>query len=292
MMKKLILAILYISFALFLTAILLVVRFPKDSFLAYLCAKIEQRASGYACTISDIGYRYPAFFDFGTVTIRKRENGREWMIDNMTVFFDPKTSLQDFQAAFGMYGGSIRIGGYFANGWKEVHLNTVEVFGVDLEKTDLQRRIGRKVSGLVGFTGTCDTRISEIAHGRLKGRVELRSFSGELKRSILMNRDVNFERVRSQIEVDRQQVRFTDGSATGKRYDTSFSGQVRFGPMMSESSFLIDGTLSLKQEFVSQNRQVARAAALLYKKYRNTEIPFNVTGQLQKPIFRFGMRPQ
>jgi hypothetical protein len=75
-------------------------------------------------------------------------------------------------------------------------------------------------------------------------------------------------------------------------YDSTFSGEVTYVPIPAAGRISVDGTLTPKQEFLKNNRQAARAASLLYKKYKNTKIPFNVSGGLQEPVFRFGSRPQ
>lgn len=291
-MKKLFLAVLYITFAVFLTAVLLVVRFPKDSFLAYITSRLEERMPGYVCTISAFEYRYPTSLALGTVTFQKGQNGREWVLENMSLSFDPSESLQKFQARFIMYGGSVSLEATLAEWGKEVSLHGLEVSGMDVGKANLQEFARRNVSGTLGFSGNYAASLSEIDEGRLNGILDLTGFASELKRPILMSSEVRFDRISARIAMDRKQLIFSDGEAEGKMYDGTFSGTVSFAAIPAMGSLIIDGMLSPKQEFMRKNRQVARAAALLYKKYRSTDIPFNVTGRLQEPVFRFGPRPQ
>lgn len=291
-MKKLFLAVLYITFAVLLTTVLLVVRFPRDSFLAYVTSRLEERLPGYACTISELQYRYPSSVLLGTVTLQKKRNGREWVMENMSLSFAPAESLRNFLASFTMYGGSVRLEATLDDGGKDVSCSGVEVFGMDLQKTNLRAFFQRNVSGTLGFSGSCVGSLSEIEKGRLNGRLELTGFTSDLRRPILMSSEVRFEQISAQIEFDREQLNFSDGKAAGQMYDGTFSGKVMFETIPAAGSLAVDGMLTPKQEFIRANRQAARAAALLYKKYRNTKIPFNVTGRLQDPVFRFGPRPQ
>ena len=291
-MKKLFLAVLYITFAVLLTAVLLVLRFPKDSFLAYISSRLEQCMPGYACTISDLGYRFPASVALGTVTFNKGENGRKWVMENMTFLFDPKESLQKFLAEFRMYGGSVSLDGTLEERWKDVYINRIEVSGIDLQKADMRHYFQRNVSGFLGFSGSYAGKLSQMENGSLNGKVELTEFVTELRRPVLMSSEVTFDRISAQVEIDHERLEFSDGTATGQMYDGTFSGRVTFASVPSAGSLVIDGTLSPNQEYVKKDNQTARAAALLYKKYRDTKIPFNITGQLQDPVFRFGTRPQ
>lgn len=291
-MKKLFLAVLYITFAALLTAVLLVVRFPKDSFLSYITSRLEEHMPGYACSISDFGYHYPASVKLGTVTFQKRESGREWVLENMNLIFDPKEFLQDFLAQFQMYDGSVSLEGKLKNGLNDVYFNGIEVSGIDLRKANLRDYFQRNVSGILGFSGSYGGSLSGFAEGSLNGKVEVTDFVSDLKRPVLTSNEVRFERISAQVEVGHEQLNFSDGTATGPMYDGTFSGRVTFAQKPSGGSIVINGTLSPKQTFIRKNRQAARASALLYKKYRNTKIPFNVTGRLQEPVFRFGSRPQ
>ena len=118
--------------------------------------------------------------------------------------------------------------------------------------------------------------------------LEMINFQLELKRSVLMSNSVEFDEIKMLVKFREGKLTLTDGQAKGTMYDTDFEGQIEKGPLVQESSVAITGRLSPRQEYIQNNRQVARAAALLYKKYKNTSIPYLIRGSLREPFFQFG----
>ena len=57
-------SLLYILYAVLLTAVLLYVRFPAEKFKQYCVGQIENLVPESTCTIKHIGYRFPLSADF------------------------------------------------------------------------------------------------------------------------------------------------------------------------------------------------------------------------------------
>ena len=110
----------------------------------------------------------------------------------------------------------------------------------------------------------------------------------ELKRPILQSRQVEFAEINSALLVKSGRIELTDGEAKGPLYDCDFSGTIVVKRLWRASDLDSVGTMTPKQEYLEKNRQVARTAALLYKKYKRSTIPFRLSGTLEAPVFAFG----
>lgn len=289
MLKKLSLTFIFLFYAVILLAVLLVVRFPKDAVLTRVEQKIENRFPGYSCEISDIRYIYPRSIMIEGVAITKPDQQSQLPVTNILVTPDLKNILTRFDMSLELFEGTLNTRVILHRENNRVELPTLEISGVNLKEVSfLEQSLGRGVDGIVELSGRYSGDRGQIINGAFSGTIGIKDFQMELKRPILQSKQVVFTELRTFIQLKNGLVEVVDGTAAGPFYDANFNGSIKLRRLWRASILSVGGTISPKQEYLEKNRQVARAAALLYKKYKSSTIPYKLTGTLEDPVFIFG----
>jgi len=289
MFKKTALVILCIFYAVILTLVLLVVRFPKNKFLLFAAGKVEQELPGVSCTIADVSYIYPLSLGFDAVSLAAPSELLNVSVDNIVIAPDPKSPLKKFTTSLELYSGSIEAEVTYDRDSGLIELPKIVATQIDLATIEsLRQRLERSITGIVSFSGQFIGRLGELREGELTGSVGITQFQLPLRRPILQSESILFDEVVADVSKKGSSVTINKGNASGPAYEGEFTGQLQVVPQLQESRIEIKGDLVPQQAYMEQNRQVARAASLLFKKYNTTKIPYSVSGTLKEPVFRFG----
>ncbi len=288
MLKKLSLTFLYLFYAVVLTAVLLVVRFPKETLLAQAERKVEEKLTDYTCEIGDIKYIYPFSVLIEEVAIVHTGNGSQLPVNRVLITADLKNLMTRFEMSLELLGGTMTTGVVLHPESDRVELPTLAISGVNLKDVGfIEQDLSRGVDGTVELSGRYLGSSSDLAGGEFSGTVRVKDFQMELKRPILQSTQVVFTEIRTFAQLRNGLVEVVDGTATGPFYDGDFTGSVRLSRLWRASVLALSGTLSPKQEYIEKDRQVARAVALLYRKYKSSTIPYKLTGSFEDPVFAF-----
>jgi type II secretion system protein N len=289
MWKKAALVISFMCYALVLTVILLVVRFPKQTFVSYAVDTIEAKLPGFSCAIGDITYQYPLSLQFERVSIENPEELLDINIANILFTLDQKSIGNRGSLRFDLYGGIVEMDVILHRETGVIEIPSLVVSGIRLVEVEpLQRRLGRKIGGLLDYSGKFKGKRGELSNGLFSGNIRLNDFQLTLKKPILQNDIVAFDSVTASGVLQNGRLVISDGVATGPSYNGQFDGQVHVAGQWQESTLSIKGKLQPQDTYVKQNRQVARAVSLLYKKYGTSAIPYNISGKFREPLFQFG----
>ncbi len=291
MLKKLSLAFIYLFYAVALIAVLLVIRFPKDTVLTRVEQNIEQRIPGYTCDISNIQYVYPFNVLVEGVTIVHRDNSSQLPVSNVLVTLDPKHLLTRFGMSLELLGGTMKTGVVLHPESDQVEFSGLEVSGINLRDIAfLEQNLGREIDGTLELSGRYTTALADLVKGDFSGNVRINDFKMALKRPVLQSMEIVFSELKSLVQMKNSLVEIVDGTASGPNYDGDFTGSIQLKELWRASVLAVSGTISLKQDYIEQDRQLAQAVALLYKKYKSSTIPYMLTGNLEDPVFAFGTR--
>lgn len=289
MLKKISLTLFFLSYALILIAVLLVVRFPKDTLISRLEQKIETELPGYTCDIDNIKYMYPFSVLFEGVTIIHSTTQAQLPFANILVTPDPKNLMSQFEASLEILGGTMKTEVILHPESRKIELPVLTISGINLKDVGfLEHQLGRGVTGIIELSGKYNGDRTDFMGGEFSGTVRLGDFQMELKRPILQTSEVVFDEVTTLFQMRNRLLEVVDGKAKGPFFDGYFTGAIKLKKLWRASSIALSGTISPKQEYLEKDRQVARAAALLYKKYKSSTIPYKLTGNLEDPIFAFG----
>lgn len=289
MLKKLSLTFLFLSYAVVLIAVLLVVRFPKETLLTQVEQKVEENLSGYTCEIGDISYIYPSSVLIEEVEIVHTGNQSQLPFTSVLITPDLKNVMTRFEISLELLGGTMTTGVVLHPESNRVELPTLVISGINLKDVGfIEQDLSRGVDGIVELSGRYIGNSSDLAGGEFSGTVRVKDFQMELKRPILQSKQVVFTELRTFAQLRDGLVEVVDGTATGPFYDGDFTGSVRLRKLWRASVLALSGTLSPRQEYIEKDRQVARAVALLYRKYKSSTIPYKLTGNFENPVFAFG----
>ena len=289
MLKKLSLTFLFLSYAVVLIAVLLVVRFPKETLLTQVEQKVEENLSGYTCEIGDISYIYPSSVLIEEVEIVHTGNQSQLPFTSVLITPDLKNVMTRFEISLELLGGTMTTGVVLHPESNRVELPTLVISGINLKDVGfIEQDLSRGVDGIVELSGRYIGNSSDLAGGEFSGTVRVKDFQMELKRPILQSKQVVFTELRTFAQLRDGLVEVVDGTATGPFYDGEFTGSVRLRKLWRAYVLALSGTLSPRQEYIEKDRQVARAVALLYRKYKSSTIPYKLTGNFENPVFAFG----
>jgi len=291
MLRKLSLTLLYLFYAVALIAVLLVVRFPKDKLLSQVERGVEGKLPGYTCEISSFKYIYPFSVLLGGIELVHVGNQSRLPLTNVLITPDLKNIMTRFDMSLELLGGTMKTGVVLQPESSRVEFAGLTLSGIDLNDVSfIEQDLSRGIEGVVELSGRWLADGRDIASWEFSGNIRVRDFQMELKRPILQSNQVAFTELSTFARLRNGLVEVIDGAAVGPFYDGSFVGSVRLRELWRASVLAVNGTLSPKQEYIEKNRQVARAVALLYRKYKSSTIPFNLTGTLEDPVFLFGNR--
>ncbi len=289
MLKKLSLTFLYLTYAVVLIAVLLVVRFPKETLLTQVEQKVEEKLSGYTCEIGTISYIYPFSVLIEEVEIVHTGNQSQLPFTSVLITPDLKNVMTRFEMSLELLGGTMTTGVVLHPESNRVELPALVISGINLRDVGfIEQDLSRGVDGIVELSGRYIGNSSDLASGEFSGTVRVKDFQMELKRPILQSKQVVFTEVRTFAQLRNGLVEVVDGTVTGPFYDGDFTGSVRLRKLWRASVLALSGTLSPRQEYIEKDRQVARAVALLYRKYKSSTIPYRLTGNFEDPVFAFG----
>ncbi len=286
MWKKAAFGIALFCYALVLTLILLVVRFPKETFISYAVDTIEGILPGFTIGIGDVVYNYPLSLEIQRVSLANQAEMVDIKIETIMLTFDRKSLGKRIYLQSEIYGGKVAMDVVLHGKLKTVELPSITLSGIRLADIEpLQSRLGRPLEGTLDYSGSFE---GKGDNGVLSGNGRIIDFHVNLKRPILQNDAVIFDSVAASTILRNGKLVFSDGVATGPSYGGKFSGQIDFTGQWQEGAITVTGVMVPKAEYVKQNRQVARAVSLLYAKYGSREIPYSIGGSLRDPLFRFG----
>ncbi len=291
MLRKLSLTLLYLFYAVVLIAVLLAVRFPKETLLTQIERRVEGKLPGYSCEISTIRYIYPFSVLIEGIELVHIGNQSQLPFTNVLITPDLKNVMTRFEMSLELLGGTMNTGVVLHPESNRVELPGLAISGINLKDVSfIEQDLSRGLEGVVELSGRYLGNSNDISSWEFSGTIKVKDFQMELKRPILQSKQVAFAELSTFARLRDGLVEVIDGTAMGPFYDGSFAGSVRLIELWRASVLAVNGTLSPKQEYIEKNRQVARAVALLYRKYKSSTIPFNLTGTLEDPVFVFGSR--
>ncbi len=290
MLRKLLLFLFYSLFAVLVTVVLLVVRFPREAVIEYLRARVERELPGYRCGLTGITYQYPYGLSVGRVTLTGSGNLPDLILEDLLLTVDPTSPLEHFNVGFTALGGVVLSDIYLRQQGSIVECTNLSVSGIELKQVEMMVPLNRRLSGRIDFDGCFTARRMALDQGELSGMVTVRGLRASLKRPVLATSEVRFDRVETRIRYQERLITVDNGIAEGPLCKGAFSGAVTIVPGWSGATIDLGGIVIPEPGYIRKNKAAARAAALLYKKYKSTRLPYRVSGTLREPVFRFGLQ--
>ncbi len=173
MVKKLFLVALFLCYAIALTLVLLVVRFPKENLLEAAAARLETLLPGTSCTIGDVGYRYPLGLVLDSISIGAATTEEPLVIDKAEIRLTLRQPLSRFHATLEFLGAAVSGEVLLDRSRETLALSSVSVQELDLAADSLSRHLERQLSGVADFSGSYQAPLADPAAGTLHGMIRV-----------------------------------------------------------------------------------------------------------------------
>ena len=283
-------SLMYVAYAVLLTALLLYVRFPGEKFKVYFEQRVERLLPGSACTIEDIAYHFPSSAAFANIHITRTIDGQDtdMVVERLSVTPEPLQFWRAFRLHGEMYSGLFTAGLDVDSKTQQFHLTDIHVEGLEVGK--LAESIGladRQISGVLAFRGDYQAKSTQPNDGIGTGEVEVVDGSIGLLQPILALSAIEFAKLTVSINRQNGVIQFVDGELLGKEMNADFAGEMRLASPLLQSNILLNGHLAPDEVFLRDHPREQQFVQRLLQRYKVTVLPFKVGGTVQRPLFRF-----
>jgi len=283
-------SLLYVTYAVLLTVLLLYVRFPGEKFKAYCEQRVEQLLPGSACTIEEIAYRFPLSAAFANIHIMHTIDGQDtdMVVKRLSITPMPLQFWRAFTLHGEMYSGLFTAGLDVDSATQQFTLTDIHLEGLDVGK--LVEGVGladRELSGILAFAGEYRATNNHPDDGVGTGQIEVISGSIGLLQPILALSAIEFDTLAVGVSRQNGVVQFIDGELVGKEISADFSGEMRLASSFLQSDILLTGHLAPDAAFLRAHPREQQFVQRLLQRYKVTVLPFKVGGTVQRPLFRF-----
>ena len=291
--RRVVIVMLYVLYGLVLTAVLLVLLFPKERFLDWIADRLEQALPGFVCRVEEVRYVHPFALRLSGMVLDNEPDRLSIPIDTMLVRFKPRWPLEPLAVSATLYGGVAEadIAADFPE--NQFELNRLSVSSVRLNDIDfLHTRLDRRFAGELSLLGEMVVSPSHFKNMQFNGSLTIDNFATKLRRPILQVIDINFNQILADVTLDGGIINVSAGHYRGELISGNFSGWIAIENPWSDSRFEIDGGVIPHAELLERSPYITEAAAELYRKYREEAIPCQIEGTLENPQFRFGRKDE
>jgi type II secretion system protein N len=279
----------YLPYGVFLVCLLLVVFFPAKKIRRYCVTTVEQILPGTTCLIGSADYTFPLTLNFRDIRLSEKQRPEDIIlaVQSLSVTANPRISGLGVIAR--LYDGELRCRLFVGRNNGTLILSDVEIRHIDLGKwKKLHEFLGRDISGLLNVSGHYSGNLKHILQGEAEGEATVRHGSMELLQPVLSLTAVNLKDSKIEFMFRNRILKITKGSFQGAEFDATFNGMFHVA-LPSDSSMLeITGDLIPTLSLINSDSRWKSITTILKKRYRQSTIPFVVSGTLAGPRFRIG----
>lgn len=283
-------SLMYVMYAVLLTAVLLYVRFPAEKFKQYWVQRIENLAPDSTCTIDHIGYRFPLSATFATIRLNRVIDEQEiaMVVDQLVISPELPQFWRSFALKGKLYSGLFAAKLTFDSRADSFQLANIQ--GEGLQIGNLAQSMGitdRKISGVVQFSGDYKAPNSAPGDGIGKGLIEVTEGDFSLLQPILNLSVLGFDTVTMSVLQENGVVLLNEGEFVGKEIRADFTGELQLAFPFLSSNIGLTGNMELDEDFLRSHPQEQQVVQRLLQRFKMTVLPFKIGGTVQRPLFRF-----
>lgn len=284
----------YLLYAVLLTSVLLVVRFPKEKVLAYAEKKIEASVPGSKVNLSRLSYDFPLGVHLGRLQVADLERDEDiLLLEDITVTPKLKGLGFAYQVTGEMLGGDFATELSLSFASKRYSLDALELKGLDLSRSAyLAGMLRRDLQGILEFTGSYSSVLAgsgeDGAGATCDGVVGIASGGFALRQPVLTLKTMDFESLDVAIDMQGGVVTLTEGVLEGGEIKANFGGVLNVADTLQSWKLNLEGGMVPSREYLQGNPQLVRLVERMQRQYKNNELPYTINGTVANPRFRFG----
>lgn len=287
--------LLYLLYALLLTAALLYLRFPAEQFRSYCMKRVERFLPGTECTLGPMQYVVPFSLRIDGAGLAKTGRGETnfLVLEQLTLTPVWRHPLSQFNFSGTAYTGSYRGRITIDSEAKNFSIASLQINGFDLAAmTYLQEKSGREISGTLELDGSYSGPADQPLSGRGRGQVTIEEGSVELSQQILGLAALAIEHGGAQWNYTPLNLQLSGGKLQSDEIVADFTGTVQLKDPWYFGEVAVRGTLRPQPAFLRSMPEVQQAVSRLQRQYGAQTLPFQMNGTLAKPTFAFGSPEQ
>jgi type II secretion system protein N len=274
-----------------LTGVLLYIRFPAEKVRRYCERFVEDRLPDSSCSITSMKYIFPFRIVFEDIRVMNKKSGEELLFEDPQLSFEPVWSnpLHFFKVESTAFGGSHEAQMLINNEEKSLSFFEVEMKGVNLIMVPaLHKKLNRKVSGTLDFSGTLTGKTDELSIFAAEGVASIHGGGFGLKKSILELNSLELVESSVHINLQKDTILLSKGELKNAQLNVSYEGNIALTKPWPESSLNIKGGIVPLAPLLQEKKQLKTIVARMQKKYKAQSLPYNVNGTIGRPTFTFG----
>jgi type II secretion system protein N len=280
----------YGFYAVSLTAVLLLARFPAESFRQFCEDVLQRHFPNCEAKIEAINFRFPGKLVLEKVGLTSSLDDQvsALIFENMSILFNylqPKTI--DVDAEF--YSGKLTAVLTIKSENQDFFLNDLRLSGVDLAR--LVESLGfveREVTGTLDFSGDYQSTWEYPVSGRGQGRVLITSGKFSLLQPVLSLSAIEYNQLTADLTINGEQLQLLNADLQSETLGADFSGQIRLTGSLPGAELVLSGLLKPEDAYLRDHPREQMLVQRLRQRYNTSGLPFHVGGTLSGPTFRFG----
>ncbi len=281
---------LWLLYGFVLMGVLLYVRFPAAAVKKYCAGYVEKVFPGTDCRIGALSYTFPLTIKVSDVRLAKIEQLDEVMFAAQSFSIRPhlRYPIQVFTLSGNLYDGTYTSELTLKGKKGAFTLTKLTIENLDLQKlTYLTEQLDRDFTGRLTVTGEYYGVLDRLGEGVAKGNVAIDEGSLELLQPVLSLNGIDLQKSTFGFQFKEHDLQILEGHFNGKELAGSFSGNIEVLSPWLESEFDIAGELEAHTTLLEGSKRVKSIVSSLQRRH-NGILPFNVSGSVDNPLFRFG----
>jgi len=290
MIRKLFLFVLYALFALSVTALFIVVLFPRERISDWAAAAIESRLTGFDCSVGDIRYVHPLKIRLYTISLVNDFQKIDIPIDTLLLSFQPTWPVEQVAVSGVAFGGSFEGDVQLddAGGRNMVAIENLKVSRVRLgEIAMITEGVGRPLDGMLSFSGRASLKPGRLDTLRLAGDLRVRNFTAPLRRPVFAQTRIELDDITARVSLSSSILQLTEGRASGRLVHGDFAGTVRTAALWRNRELDITGNAVVQPALLEAVPELAEPFEIYVRRFNTRAIPYTLSGTLSDPQIDF-----
>ena len=287
MLRRLLIFLFYCLFVLIVVGVLLVLLFPRDKFLGWVSTYLGDKLPGVELSVSDLKYVHPLKLRLYELNIRDDQGQWELPLDTLLVSVEPRYPVEHIGVIGVLFGGdlsfNLALGSNKRLELRDLHLSEMHLSELRL----LEQAMERPVEGIASLSGRATVSYRRWGDIRFTGTMRIENLATPLRRPVLEETEVRFDRVSADLVVNAGVVDITDGTASGPLLNGSFSAIFRGTSPLGRSQVNVRGSLVPQPSLVEKHPELGDQLKSYFTRYMTDSIPFRIDGTLAEPQLKF-----
>ena len=280
----------YIVFALFISLVLLVFRFPYSAVEERVVREFSALFTPVHINVSPIKYNFPRSLKIESVTISGQSSSeKRVIITNVVINPSLKNPFNRFGITAELLAGDFSADLVLDGGQKSFEMQDLNVSGVSCDMVASLIDKGTRFSGIAEFAGRADgTMVARGSDFRLAGDLAITNGYYRPEKLILGKDQVDFNRIDLSLNFYNDTITIEKGSLDNNQLTSGFAGSMQLSNPWPLWLVDILGEIEPKKNLFSDDRKLGQVVRRMQRINKESNIPYSIIGTAENANFRVG----